>query len=115
MKYKIEYLDPASLLDYENNAKKHPEAQIAKLAKEIESVGFRQPIVVDHAGVICSGHGRKLAAIRVGLKEVPVHRLPSDIAPERVRAMRLFDNKIADTDLDKKMLAKEIAELAAFE
>jgi hypothetical protein len=111
-KFKLEYLDPKSLVDYELNSKKHPQEQIDALAREFEQVGFRVPIVIDSNGVIVQGHGRKLGAIKAGLEKVPVHRLPADIPPERVRAMRLFDNKIAETDQDAKLLREEIASLA---
>ena len=110
-KYELEYLDPKDLIDYELNSKKHPEEQIKRLAKEFTSVGFLVPIVIDSQGVIVSGHGRKLGAIWAGLEKVPVHRLSADTAPERVRAIRLFDNKVAETDSDQALLKRELASL----
>jgi hypothetical protein len=110
-KYQVEYLKPHDLIDYEQNAKKHPADQIEKLAKEISEVGFRNPIVVDSANVIVQGHGRKAAAIKAGLNLVPVHRLPANISPERIRAMRLFDNKIAETGWNDEFLISELAYL----
>jgi hypothetical protein len=102
-----------SIRPYENNANIHPPEQVAALAKEISEVGWTQNIVVDHDGVIVVGHGRRLAALQLGLEKVPVHRLPADLSPERVRAIRLFDNRIADSaKTDEKLLAAELAALA---
>lgn len=114
-KYKLEYLNPNDLKDYANNAKIHSEAQIEKLSKEMNSVGFLVPIIIDAEGTIVSGHGRKYSAIKAGLEKVPVHRLPQDISPERVRAMRLFDNKIAESAWDSELLKAELHELATFD
>lgn len=56
-----------------NNRNHHPQTQIERLAKVIKYQGFRNPIVVSNqSGFIVAGHGRFLAAIRAGLKEVPV-------------------------------------------
>jgi hypothetical protein len=112
---KIEMINPELLIPYEKNAKLHPIEQIEKLAKEISSVGFTQPIVVTHDNVIVVGHGRTRAALLLCMKKVPVHRLSADIKPERVRAMRLFDNKISETSWSNELLQFELAELKSFD
>lgn len=111
-KYKTAMMALDSLKPYPANAKKHPQEQIDALAREISDVGFRVPIVVDSDLVIVQGHGRLQAARQAGLTEVPVHTLPSDISPERVRAMRLFDNKIGETGWDTMLLNQELVELS---
>lgn len=66
-------VDPRALKDSPFNNNRHSQQQIEALAKIIQNVGFRSPIVVSNrSGYIVKGHGRKLAAIFLGLTEVPV-------------------------------------------
>ena len=62
------------------NAKKHPERQVAALARIIDTMGFRVPIIVDEDDQIQAGHGRWLAAQRIGLPHLPVIRLTRSYA-----------------------------------
>lgn len=66
-KFEIVYRDPADLIPYEMNAKKHDEQQIRDLAAAIKKRGFDQPITVDKNDVIITGHGRREAAILLDL------------------------------------------------
>lgn len=109
---KIQDVKIESVKPYEKNAKLHPKEQIEKLSKEISEVGFTQPIVVDRNNVIVSGHGRLLAAKKLGLEKVPVYKLTDEISEDRIASMRIFDNKIADTDWNDKLLNEEISRLA---
>jgi ParB-like chromosome segregation protein Spo0J len=111
----IETVSIDSLIPYERNAKKHPQEQIDALAREIKDVGFTQPIVIDKDNVIVVGHGRAIAAKQLGMTKVPVHRLPADMSDERIRAIRLFDNKISETEWDKDLLQSELVELASLD
>lgn len=95
---------------YELNAKIHDDKQVEKIAKSIREFGWSQPIVVDKHGVIIAGHGRRLAAIKLGLDKVPVW-VRDDLNPEQVRALRLADNRVAVGDLDSSLLQKELADL----
>lgn len=95
---------------YEKNAKKHPESQIKKLAEIIQNFGFRQPILVDQDMVIVSGHGRLLAAKELNHLYVPVN-IADDLTPQQIRAYRIADNKIAETDWDLELLETEIREI----
>lgn len=95
---------------YENNAKRHPKEQVAKIAKSIQEFGWDQPIVVDRAGVIIKGHGRRMAALSLGLKEVPVW-VRDDLTDEQVKAARLADNRAAISDIDGELLRKELRDL----
>ena len=100
---KVELRDPASLIPYGDNAKKHSPAQIDDLAAMIHRFGFDQPIVVDDQGVIIKGHARRQAALRLGLSEVPVI-VRSDLDAYEVKATRLADNAVAEGqeyDVDK--------------
>jgi ParB-like chromosome segregation protein Spo0J len=105
------WMDVSTLIPYDRNAKKHPESQIAALASMFLEFGFDQPIVVDKKMVIIKGHGRRLAAMKAGLKMVPVI-VRDDLTPAQVRAARLADNRIAETDYDTDMMASDIAMLA---
>ena len=101
-----------NLVPYEKNAKKHPPEQIAKIAASIKSMGFNpaSAISVDKDGVIINGHGRRLAAISLGMKEVPVV-VCDDLTPEQVRAYRLVDNKVAEGLYDTELMAEELSAL----
>ena len=106
-KYKAVFLPTEDLIPYPDNAKIHTQEQVALLAGRIVKEGFNQPIVVDKDMVIIKGHGRRLAAIKLKLEEVPVVVL-DDLSPAEVKAARVADNKIAEKaeyDLDKLQLA----------
>lgn len=100
------------LIPYELNVKKHSKEQIASIAKAISRFGFDQPIVVDKNGLIIKGHGRRLAAIELGMTKVPVWQR-SDLTPDEVRAARLTDNRVAISDIDPEMLRIELSSLDA--
>jgi len=95
---------------YDLNSKKHPKDQVAGIAESIKKFGWDQPIVVDRDFVIIKGHGRRLAAIELGMKEVPV-LVRDDLTPEAVKAARLADNRTALSDIDTEMLRLEMADI----
>lgn len=109
-KFEIVYRDPADLIPYEMNAKKHDEQQIRDLAAAIKKRGFDQPITVDKNDVIITGHGRREAAIFAGLERVPVI-VRDDLSNDEVRAKRLEDNRLASIDYDAIKLQKELESL----
>src|SRR5713101_1044202 len=89
---------------YPRNARRIPQRAVDKVAALIREFGWRQPIVVDHKGVIVCGHVRLLAARKLGLKEVPVH-VADNLTPAQVKAYRLMDNRSHDeTDWDLELL-----------
>lgn len=98
---KLEKIKP-----YEKNAKKHPQKQIEQIANSIKEFGFNQPIVVDEAGVIVVGHGRYYAAKHLELESVPV--LTVKLSPEQVRAYRLADNKLNESEWDMQLVIEEL-------
>lgn len=107
MTLKIESWDINRLIPYEFNSKIHDDPQVARIAKSIKEFGWDQPIVVDKHGVIIKGHGRRAAAISLGLREVPV-LVRGDLTPDQVRAARVSDNRVALGDIDTNMLKKEL-------
>lgn len=97
---------------YEFNHKKHPEKQIAMLARLIEAKGLINPLVLEEDGTIIAGHGRFLAIQRLNWAKVPV-RVMRGISKEDASAMRIADNKTVSNDYDTDVLARELAQLSA--
>jgi hypothetical protein len=99
------------LKPYDLNAKMHDEAQVGKIAASIKQFGWRgNPIVVDEKGVILAGHGRRLAALKLEMKEVPIVQMTGMTEDEK-RAYRLADNRVAISNLDTDLLQQELATL----
>lgn len=99
----------SDLKPYPNNPKIHTEHQIEQLAKSIDlTKGLTQPIVIDKDNVIVAGHGRALAAQKLGYETVPCV-LIDNLTEDEIRAYRLIDNRISEGEYD---LALEFAELS---
>lgn len=109
-KINIQMRDIEDITPYELNAKVHDEKQVDRIAKSIAEFGWDQPIVVDKNGVIIKGHGRRLAAIRLGITSVPVW-VREDLTEDQARAARLADNRVAVGDLDSDLLQQDLATL----
>ena len=100
------------LIHYARNSRTHNDEQIAQIVASIKEFGFTNPILIGGDDVIIAGHGRLLAAQRMGLKEVPVIRLPHLTETQR-KALVIADNKIAlNAGWDEEMLAMEMKELS---
>ena len=101
-----------ALIPYANNARTHSEAQVAQIAGSIREFGFCNPVLVDGENGIIAGHGRVLAARKLGLASVPVIELGHLNAAQK-RAYILADNKLAEAaGWDRDLLALELGELA---
>jgi hypothetical protein len=110
-KLKVEAWPIDRLIPYENNSKKHPKEQVKKIASSIREFGWNSsPIEVDTDNVIINGHGRRLAAISLNMKKVPVV-VRSDLTNEQVRAYRLADNETARSEYDTGLLSNELKDL----
>lgn len=107
----IEIVDIAWLKEYEANAKKHPPEQIESLANSIKKFGWTSPIIVWKDGTIIAGHGRRLGALKLGLKKVPVI-VRRDLTKAQADALRLADNRVAGTDYDQAAIQIELQRLA---
>lgn len=108
---KIEMWEPSRLIPYEKNAKIHDPKHVEKIANSIKEFGWRgNPIVVDSKGVIIAGHGRRLAALKLGLAEVPVI-VASDLTEDQIKALRLADNRVAIGEYDTDLLQSELASI----
>lgn len=110
MELKIEYLAVKDLKPYKKNAKKHPETQVEHIANSIKEFGFRQPIVVDKDNILVIGHGRLLAAQKLGIESVPCVRA-DDLTEEQIKALRLADNKTNESEWDFDILSGELNDI----
>ncbi|WEU67467.1 ParB/Srx family N-terminal domain-containing protein [Xanthomonas phage JGB6] len=88
----------------------HSTTQVKSLVEVIQTQGWDVPIVVDRHGVVIKGHGRRLAALSMGLKEVPVI-VRRDLTDAQVKAARLSDNRVAMGDFDVDLIRDELASL----
>jgi ParB-like chromosome segregation protein Spo0J len=100
----------ADLVPYEKNAKKHSDEQIEKLSALIGKYGWTSPIVTDKNLVIIAGHGRRLAALNIGLEKVPVI-IRDDLSEVDAMALRLADNRVASTEYDLELEQLEMADI----
>ena len=109
----IEQIKTSDLIPYARNAKKHDAGQVAAIAASIKEFGFNNPVLVDEANCIIAGHGRVLAAQKLGLAEVPCIRL-AHLNENQRRAYILADNRLAETGggWDLTQLQKEAEEIA---
>lgn len=108
-KAEIEWRDISKISEYSMNAKKHPDSQISKIATSISEFGFSSPILVDGDGIIIAGHGRYLAAVKLGLKKIPT-LVRADLTPTQVKQLRIADNKISElSELDLDALTLDLA------
>lgn len=109
-KPQLQHLPIDDLLPYARNAKQHPPEQIAQIAASIKEFGFNAPVLVDGDKGIIAGHGRVLAARKLGLDTVPCVVL-DHLTDAQKRAYIIADNRLGDTDLapwDWEMLQAEI-------
>jgi len=115
----VTMMPTGGLVPYVGNAKRHPEWQVEQIAASIEAFGFNDPIAVWHdvAGhpVIVEGHGRLLAAKRLGMEEVPVVTL-DHLDDEGRRAYTLAHNQTnLTTGFDLQMLDAELDAIEGFD
>jgi ParB-like chromosome segregation protein Spo0J len=99
------------LIPYVNNSRTHSDEQVAQIAASIKEFGWTNPILVDGSNGIIAGHGRLLAARKLGYKEVPTIEL-SELTETQKKAYIIADNKLAlNADWDKEILSIELGTL----
>ena len=107
----IELLLVSSLIPYARNSRTHSEEQVTQIAASIREFGFTNPVLIDSSGTIIAGHGRVMAAKKVGLEEVPCLRL-QHLSQSQIRAYVIADNKLAlNAGWDDEMLKAELLTL----
>lgn len=107
-----ELVNPKSLKNHPKNRNKHGQDQIDRLSELYQYHGIRHPIIVSNlSGCIVAGHGRKLAALRAGIKEMPVVYQDFD-SSEAEYAFIQADNAIALwAELDLSAINTDLADL----
>jgi DNA modification methylase len=94
------------------NPRRHSKKQIRKIANSIETFGFNVPILIDRFGNVIAGHGRLLAAMELGITEVPTLCL-DHLTPAQARAFMIADNRLTEiADWDDRLLAQQFKELS---
>jgi DNA modification methylase len=112
MKPEYKTVSVEKLIPYARNSRTHSEAQVAKIAASIKEFGFLNPIITDGKNGIVAGHGRVMAAQKLGLKELPVIEA-SHLTEAQKRAYVIADNRLAlDAGWDNDMLKVELQELS---
>lgn len=108
---KLETVQIDTLIPYARNSRTHSDEQVAQIAASIREFGFTNPVLIDAAGTIVAGHGRVMAARKLGLGEIPCIRL-GHLTPAQVRAYVIADNKLAlNAGWNEEMLAAEFSAL----
>jgi len=95
---------------YEKNAKEHPKSQIDKIKNSIKEFGFNVPLILDKDNNIITGHGRYIAAKELGMTELPCIK-KSDLTTAQIKAFRIADNKVAESDWMDDFLKSELSDL----
>ena len=101
------------LIPYARNARTHSDEQVDKIAASIREFGFLNPVITDGDNGIVAGHGRIMAAKKLGMDEVPTVEA-AHLTDAQKRAYILADNRLAlDAGWDDELLQVEFAELEA--
>lgn len=108
---RIEHTPIEDLVPYAANARTHSEDQVSQIAASIKEFGFNNPVLIDIDNGIIAGHGRVMAAMKLGLELVPTVTLDHLSDAER-RAYILADNRLAlNAGWDDAILATELQRL----
>jgi DNA modification methylase len=108
---KIEWQSVDTLIPYAKNARTHSDEQVAQIAGSIKEFGFNNPVLVDKDNSVIAGHGRLMAARKLGMDKVPVVQLGHMTEAQR-KAYVLADNRIAlNSGWDTGMLSLELQDL----
>lgn len=100
-----------ALIPYAKNSRTHSDAQVAQIAASIKEFGWTNPILVDGTKGIIAGHGRLMAARKLGLVKVPVIEL-KDMTESQKKAYVIADNQLAmNAGWDIELLKIEVADL----
>ena len=107
----LESLEVSELIPYARNSRTHSEEQVAQIAGSIREFGFTNPVLVGKDNDIIAGHGRVLAAKKLGIDKVPCIRL-GHLTDTQKRAYIIADNKLAlNAGWDEELLGIELSDL----
>ena len=109
--HKIESREVSQLIPYTNNARTHSDEQVAQIAASIKEFGFNNPVLISANNIIIAGHGRLMAARKLGMTNVPCVVL-DHLSDTQRKAYILADNRIAlNSGWDSQLLSLEFKDL----
>jgi ParB-like chromosome segregation protein Spo0J len=109
----IERRKVSALIPYARNARTHSDAQVAQIAASIREWGWTNPVLIDAEGGLIAGHGRVLAARKLGIEDVPC-MIATGWSDAQKKAYILADNQLAlNAGWDKTLLGGELQDLNA--
>lgn len=107
----IDSVSVDALIPYINNARTHSDQQVSQIAASIKEFGWTNPILIDGDNGIIAGHGRLMAAKKLGISEVPCIQL-EHLTDTQKKALILADNKLSlNAGWDEELLAIELDDL----
>ena len=107
----IQYRAVAELVLDSRNPRQHSQRQVNQLADSIQEFGFVMPVVADDRAHVVIGHGRVLAAKKLGMPRIPVVEI-RHLSPAQLKALRIADNKLAqNAHWDDRLLGESLLEL----
>ena len=99
------------LIPYVNNSRTHDDEQVTQLASSMKEFGFTNPVLIDEQDGLIAGHGRVLAAKRLGLEEIPAI-IVDGLTEAQKKALVIADNQLAlNADWDMEKLRIEVETL----
>ena len=111
MTVQLETIAIDRLIPYARNSRTHSDEQVAQVAASIREFGFTNPVLIDGEGGIIAGHGRVMAARKLGMADVPCIRL-AHLSDAQKRAYIIADNTLAlNAGWDEEILALELLDL----
>jgi ParB-like chromosome segregation protein Spo0J len=114
-RFHVRWLPLDALIPDKRNARVHVPRQVARIADSIAAFGFNVPVLIDEKGGVLAGHGRVLAARRLGLKEVPTIAL-DHLSETQARAFMIADNRLGElASWDDGRLRLELEELKSLD
>lgn len=110
-KLEVIYKNIDDLIPYINNSRTHSDEQVAQIAASIKEFGWTNPVLMDGENGIIAGHGRVLAARKLGQTEIPVIEL-EHLSDVQKRAYIIADNKLAlNAGWNEEILALELKDI----
>lgn len=108
----VVYRAPAQLTPQSRNSRKHSKKHIDQIARSIKTFGFSVPVLTDAGDKILAGHARVLAALKIGLAQIPTIKI-EHLTAQQATAFMIADNRLSElSDWDEQILAEMLKELS---
>ena len=108
---KLEWRQVTDLIPYANNSRTHSDEQVAQIAASIKEFGWTNPILIDEQNSIIAGHGRLMAARKLGMNKIPCIEV-KNLTEAQKKALIIADNKLAlNAGWDNDLLKLELENL----